>query len=572
MAAAVRRGAPSEGPTFADRMHARLAARVRPATGFVSQPEPRSIGRVARGRQLLIGNFLFAGHLIRAPDALPWDLKAPSADWTAEMQGFEWLDDLVAVGTVEARDLAQRWTFAWVDRFGRGRGAGWQPAITGRRLVRWVHHATLLLTGTDADRQRGFYAALASQAVFLSRRRRATPPGLPRFEALTGLVHAGLSLTGMEGRVGTAPAALARLCDREIDAEGGIATRSPEELSEILTLLTWSSEALEVAGHGTPAGISQAMRRIAPTLRALRHSDGSLPRFHGGGRGIEGRIDAALAAVPTTLGARDGSVMGFRRLAAGRTVLIADAAAPPTDDDGAEAHASTGAIEISSGRRQLIVSCGPGRGFGPSWRRAGRATASHSTMMIEGQSSTRLGPLENGAERLEPGPRQVRAEIKEDGGASVLEVSHDGWRESHGLTHARQIRMGPEGRRIDGIDSLLPLDDGDRQRLAAAVDATGLQGVPWALRFHLHPDTDVAVDLGGTAASLALPSGEIWVLRHDRAGGVVVEPSVFLENGRLKPRACRQMILRGTLLERGVRVRWSLEKAQDQPDFLRDVR
>ena len=46
-----------------DRLHARLAALARPAAGFVSQPEPKTIGSFARGRQLIAGNFLFAGFL-----------------------------------------------------------------------------------------------------------------------------------------------------------------------------------------------------------------------------------------------------------------------------------------------------------------------------------------------------------------------------------------------------------------------------------------------------------------------------------------------------------------------------
>ena len=48
---------------FWHRFHARVAGRSRSATAFVSSPEPRTIGLFARGRQLLAGNLLFAGHL-----------------------------------------------------------------------------------------------------------------------------------------------------------------------------------------------------------------------------------------------------------------------------------------------------------------------------------------------------------------------------------------------------------------------------------------------------------------------------------------------------------------------------
>ena len=59
------------------RLHARLSGFARPATGFVSQPEPRTIGSFARGRQLVAGNFLFAGHLVESSDRQLWDIEAP---------------------------------------------------------------------------------------------------------------------------------------------------------------------------------------------------------------------------------------------------------------------------------------------------------------------------------------------------------------------------------------------------------------------------------------------------------------------------------------------------------------
>ena len=85
-----------------------------------------------------------------------------------------------------------------------------------------------------------------------------------------------------------------------------------------------------------------------------------------------------------------GVAMGFARLQGGRTTLIADAAAPPAGRASAEAHASTLAFELTSGRRPIVVSCGSGRSFGPDWRRAGRATPSHSTLCLDGISSSRL--------------------------------------------------------------------------------------------------------------------------------------------------------------------------------------
>ena len=183
------------------RLQARRAGFYKPATGFVSQPEPRSIGSLAKGRQLAAGNIMLAGHLIEAPNAMLWDIDPPDLMFVQDAHGFAWLDDLAAAGDINARRLAQDWVFGWIERYDNGRGAGWLPDLTGRRLIRWIHHALFILQGRTSEESERFFRALGRQMIFLPKRWSATKHGLPRFEALTGLIYAGLSLTGMEQHV-----------------------------------------------------------------------------------------------------------------------------------------------------------------------------------------------------------------------------------------------------------------------------------------------------------------------------------------------------------------------------------
>jgi uncharacterized heparinase superfamily protein len=62
----------------------------------------------------------------------------------------------------------------------------------------------------------------------------------------------------------------------------------------VFILLTWVSQLLADAGHSPVPAVDAAIARIAPTLRSLRHVDGSLARAHGGGRGAPGRLVTAL--------------------------------------------------------------------------------------------------------------------------------------------------------------------------------------------------------------------------------------------------------------------------------------
>jgi len=378
----------------------------------------------------------------------------------------------------------------------------------------------------------------------------------------------------MEEHVGPAMAALAQDCRTQIDAAGGIATRNPEELLEVFTLLSWAVLAMTQAEKPVPADVTDAIERIAPTLRALRHADGSLARYHGGGKGLEGRLDHALAASKVKTLPSDGLHMGFARLTAGRTSIVADASAPPVGLASVNGHASTLAFELTSGRRPLIVNCGSGQSFGDAWRRAGRATPSHTTLGIDGYSSARLGQpsklIGSKQELLVDAPDRVLCEQSDVEDGVRLELSHNGFQPTHGLTHARTLDIAEDGRGLIGEDLLTTLTKDDEVRFDRALDHTSLQGVPYTVRFHLHPDVDAKLDMGGKAVSMALKSGEIWVFRADGQVGMTLDASVFLENGRLKPRGTHQVVLSGRAMSYATRVRWSLTKAQDTPDVVRE--
>ena len=544
------------------------------ARGFTWRPEPKTIGIDARGRQLLAGNFMFGGVLIEAPKTIPWTITPPNEAFLHELHGFGWMDHLAAVADGSGRVVAQAWLADWLNRFGKGKGPGWEPDLAGRRQIRWISHAFFLLSGQDSSQNQPFFEGLARQTEFLARRWHVSSHGLPRFETLTGLIYSACTLTGMEHHLDRALRALAQECAREVDASGGIVTRNPEELLEVFTLLTWVSALLAETGRSPDPAVQTAIMRIAPTLRSLRHSDGGLARFHGGGRGIPGRLDQSLSQSGVRPSTVNGLAMGYARMSAGRVSIILDAAPPRKGPKSYNAHASTLAMELSSGRRPVIVNCGSGVSFGPEWRQAGRATPSHSTLCLDRYSSARLGvrALGQGILRQEllDGPTKVEVQDTSLGAARQITLSHDGYVKSHGLTHIRSLTLESDGRFLQGEDGLAAMDGADRDVLDKIFANLTEAGLGFALRFHLHPEVDAKIDMGGHAVSLTLRGGEVWVFRHGGEAELRLEPSVYLESGRINPRATKQIVLFSRLTEYGSAISWSLAKPSDAPVTHRD--
>jgi len=553
---------------LADRWGMWRALRAARAAPFVAPPEPRTVGTYARGKMLLAGQFFHGGALTEAPETLIWDVNPGDARFAEVAQGFTWLDDLAALGNPAARAKAQDWTRAWLSRYGKGQGPGWRADILARRIMRWINHASFLTAGMPPDEAARLQRHLAAQALFLSRRWPRARPGAARIEALTGMILAALALEGMAPQSGMALRALDAEAGANIDADGAIGSRNPEELLDLFCFLTWAEEALARTGRLAPIGIQGAIERMAPVLRGLRHADGGLARFQGGGRGMDGKLDQALAAAGVRATPGRHLAMGFVRLQGGRTTLIADAASPP---DGPVAHASTNAFELTSGRRPVIVSCGSGTPFGEEWHQAGRATASHSTLCIDGYSSSRFGAEGEDGDSLSDRARVTGMRLEPGENGLALHLAHDGWARTHGLSHVRDLAMTNDGRHLSGTDRLAAISTAEKRRFEALMAEGRINGVDFSVRFHIHPDVEAMLDMGGKAVSLTLRSGEIWVFRHDGFGELALEPSIYLEKARLQPRPARQIVLSARAMDFETALGWTLAKAQDTPLAIRDL-
>ena len=569
----VSTGAFDRAFNIVQRIQARRAAAKQIVTALTLQPEPKSLGSVARGRQLTAGNFQFSGHLIEAPHHSPWSLTMPSAAFRDAVHSGVWIDDLLALPEQSARKLAQDWIFDWIDTHGNGKGDGWTPHITGQRVLRWVHNALALMRGQSEDRSDAFLVSLAQQTVFLSKSWHRAAAGKPRFDALCGLLTGALSLEGLDISVDAILAALSKECSNTFAKDGGIASRNPEELLELCALLMWCRTALVHADKSIPAELDQTLDRGAEALRVLQHADGTLTRAHGGDYGTHGRLEQVLSLVKPSRAVNGQSVMGFMRLNVGRSSVIMDAAKPSAYSRSDKAHASTLSFELSSGRRPVIVSAGSGYSFGPDWHLSSRQSQAHSTLMIGGESSsTLLGTLSGQAVYLTTDMSAPKAHISHETSDTHMTAQHDGYAERYGLTHRRSLSLSHDGRRVTGEDHIFAEDRRRAHLFHRALDRNGLSGLPIELRFHLHPSSEAHRNMGDNAVAITLANGEVWALRFGQKLSVEITPSVYFQAGRIAPQESRVIVATAAATTDEMTLRWTLDRLTEGGKTTRDIK
>ena len=469
---------------------------------------------------------LWPGDPVRGRDIL--EGGAPAAD-----HSFDWLADLKAAGRPGAADAARRLVAEWIARNERWQADAWRPDVIGERLANWFRCYDFLTTGADGDFQVRFLTAVVRQAVHLARVAGRDQGGRCRVLAIKGLILAGLTVPGFEERMEQAFRLLETELAAQVLADGGHASRSPSGQLAVLGDLVEIRAALLGARWQVPDALQGAIDRMTPMLRGLRLGDGRLALFNGSWEETEDRIDRVLVEA----GGRGRPMSnaphsGFQRLAAGKTVIVADVG-PPNFIGDYPAHAGTLGFETSAGKKRIVVNCGNPPDIDPTWRELLRATAAHSTLTVNDVHSSDLEPGGGLGKRR---ARVIRVNRREDNGHVLVEAAHDGYLEPFGLIHDRRFYLDPEGGDFRGEDRL-----------------SGPGGPNVAVRFHLHPDVQVSLIRGGEAALVRPAGGKGWRFRG-QGGRLAVDDSVYFGSG--PRRRSQQLVLAGEHAGGDTLVKW----------------
>jgi len=554
------------------RIAALAADRSRRSTiaGMLSSPLMRWQFRPTAANQLLIvpqdlrtadpsfwseiehGQFGLAGTIAHLHGRSPFDINPPNVNWARELHGFGWLRDLRAAGSNEARDAARRLAAEWAIRSHDPAGVSTEAAVAARRLISWLSSADLLLEEADESTYRTITTSLGLQLALLGAGWRDAPYGVPRLLSLVALTLASLTIAGQERALKGVEQALSAELDYQVLADGGHISRNPMVLVELMLDLLPLNQCYATRSRKPPAALPEAMDRVFPMLRHLRMGDGMLARFNGvGAPSATGLATILVYHDPTGNGLADAPASHYSRLERGRAIVIVDAGSPPPLEISGEAQAGCLSFEMSSGPDLLFVNSGmPGAGAA-NWRPAARATASHNTLCLAEQSSSRL--VAN--QRLETligsppirTPDNVRSRMGQTDDTVWLDASHDGYLSRFELVHNRRLSLASDGGRLEGVDRL----DGFKRKVRLRRD------LPFAIHFHLHPDVSCRLSKDRNSAELELLDGESWNFGAEGAE-MTIEESVYFAD-IAGPRRALQIVLRGATFGES-EIKWFVER------------
>jgi uncharacterized heparinase superfamily protein len=502
-----------------------------------------------RATEIYAGRFVFAGKVVICDARSPFEVAPPSEEWAASLLGFSWLRHLRAAESGITRANARALVDEWITLSSRDPVA-WRPEVVARRIISWLSQAPLVLDESEMRFYRRFLRSLTRQVRHLRHTASEARDGVPRFQAAMALTYAALCMAAQQRHIRGATKRLSEELERQILPDGGHVSRNPGALIEILVDLLPLRTAFTARNIAPPPALLNAIDRMMPMLRFFRHGDGSFALFNGMGP-TQASLLTTILVYDDARGAplANAPHSGYQRLESAGTVVVMDTGRAPPLPVSQEAHAGCLSFELSSKQYRLVVNCGLPATSRESWRQVARATAAHSTATLNDTSSCRF--IESAAIRrmldgtpMVGGPHDITVEREEQGGATTLRTSHDGYADIFNVIHQRALMLSADGLRLDGEDVFAPAKG---ETVPAGRDQ-------FAVRFHLHPTVKANRMSDGHSAMLLLPNKEVWKF-NAYEDHVDLEESVYLA-GPDGPRRTVQIVIYGRA-RKVMRVQWS---------------
>jgi uncharacterized heparinase superfamily protein len=512
---------------------------------LLAVPEDPLKGSVARGQALRMGKFHIQG-FEQAFDGLDYQkLNLPPA-LTDYIHRFDWLRDLTAAtnrgeGAPVAAQIADDWLVA---NGMKTREPAWRVDNCAWRLLNMAAGSPFLLTSTDPIYRSRVINHFARVARHLDQTAPRAQSHFAKCVGWAGVVAASLLLPEGKARRAVGENGLAEALRATIFPDGGVVSRSPVQLMELIGLLSLLKQCYNARGEIPPAFLSDALGRAVPALLGLTHADGGLGAWQGSAHIDAAQIEALVAASEVRARPhRQALDWGYQRVSAGKSVLLLDAGPPPLARQSASGCASTLAFELSHGGQRIIVNCGGAALVGASipaaLARGLRTTAAHSTLCINDTNSTAILP----GGQLGKGVAEVGLERRDVDSATRIEASHDGYVRSFGYNHSRLLILRSDGMELRGEDTLVP-------------QGKPKDGTPVHVRFHLGPDIEITPTDNTQTALLRMADGSNWAFAA--AGGALsIDDSLWVdEEGR--PHPTRQLVIAADTGKGGLTIGWQL--------------
>ena len=461
-----------------------------------------------------------------------------------QLNSFLWLN---LIDRKNDGKILQRIIHIWMLKHSKYKKNIWESSVLSKRIVSWILNVDIILNSGSFDFKRNFLNSIIAQTNHLKKNVKFEKDHSKRIEILTALTLSGLVFREYEDNYNIGIKELEKLVKTNFDAEGFPLTRNPSDLIFFSKYLLLCKECIRDAQRYVPEFLDTIIDKNIICIKNLSTPKNSVPLFNGGSEENLEEFNKFINTLNYESKEKKHIIGGISTFNIKNNIVFFDTGEPPKKSFSKSYQSGPLSFEYYLDGEKIITNCGFGSNISPKAKLLSRLTSAQSTLTINDTSVTKFerNKMINKifGNSIKNTFKVSNVDFVENENYIKSTASHNGYEQSFGCIHKRQISIDKETKNLLGYDELIKKKNG--------------KPITYNIRFHLYPGLTAVKTISGNSVLIQLSKNKslLFTIKNE---SIILEKSIFLGRNKILENTC--VTISGNLVNKDKTIHWEIRK------------
>ena len=391
-----------------------------------------------------------------------------------KLHNFFWLFTL---DLKSSKKITQSIILNWINSNNKYNSKNWEIDILSKRIIAWISNSKLTYEDSNEDYKKKFNEIIQKQINHLINETERSENFDNKMIGCSAIILAGLSYQNKSKYLEFGLNLLKKIIKYSLDSEGFPKTRNIRQLHFYYKYFILIREWLKDSQTDIPDYIDETIYNLGTAYSLVWQSLKQSILFNGNHEISNDDFDNYLFKFGYKFKNENQEIGGYSIQKNKRIALVMDVGPSPEKKNSRDYQSGALSFEIISSGNKIICNSGYFQNYKHKLNELSKSTATHSTLIIDNNSSCKLRKIGNKSSIIEQGLKILhKSSVFEKNYWNVI-ASHNGYLKKYGIIHERKIEFFPEHNKFIGTDTL--------------IKKKNYKSINFEIRFHLQPSSKI---------------------------------------------------------------------------------
>tara|TARA_Y100001970_G_scaffold277295_1_gene381238 strand:+ start:74 stop:1705 length:1632 start_codon:yes stop_codon:yes gene_type:complete len=403
-----------------------------------------------------------------------WESKNIKKKDYEKLHNFFWLFTL---DLKSSKNITQSIILNWINSNSKYNSENWEIDILSKRVIAWISNSKLTYEDSSEDYKEKFNKIIQKQINHLINEIDRSENLDNKVIGCSAIILAGLAYQNYLKYLEFGLNLLKKIIKYSLDADGFPKSRNIRQLNFYYKYFILIREWLKDSQSDVPEYIEEAIYNLGNAYALITQSLNKSVLFNGNNESKNDDFDNYLLKFGYKFKNENHEIGGYSIQKNKKIALIMDVGQSPEKKFSSDYQMGALSFEIISNQNKIICNSGYFQNYKHRLNELSKATATHSTLILDSSSSCKLQKIGNKKSVIEKGLKIFDKSSVFKKNYWNIAASHNGYLKKYGVVHHRLIEFYPEQNKFIGTDNLL------RKK--------NYKSTHFEIRFHLTPSSKI---------------------------------------------------------------------------------